>query len=71
MSELRQLQEEKAALELPRGENQFSESNGRTHGGKKKSEKGGRKTMPSQLDPHPTAPICFHLHQLAAITTEI
>lgn len=48
MSELRQLQEEKAALELvlPGGENQFSESN-KTTGGKKKSKKGGRKTRPS------------------------
>lgn len=49
MHELRKLQEEKAALELvlPGGENQFSASNKRTHGGKKKSKKGERKTSPS------------------------
>lgn len=49
MSELRQLQEEKAelALVLPQGENQFSASNKKTHSGKKKTEKkGGRVGLP-------------------------
>lgn len=35
-----------SALELPGGDNQFSESNKRTHGGKKKSKKGGRPSLP-------------------------
>lgn len=78
MSELRQLQEEKAALALvlPRGENQFSASNKKdTVGRRKLKRREEEQAFPlchqDQLHPLPIALICFHLHQLPATTTEV